>query len=179
MTCAQNPIDLLWLWVSRIGGRSVSKDVATRALLTLSAATLLASAPTASSAASAASPPGRAAQSTFWYVRIHNRILGSGFGRQIDARNAKVTTPSAGVLRFLHTGRRISGQISCLPATKADKRNFGCRWQITVKRRGVYWGVGLVTLYRPEGFNVSAAWSRCRPLVRGSSFCRRYPPPSG
>jgi hypothetical protein len=124
-----------------------------------------------------------AAQRTFWYIRIHNKYFGEAFGRDLVAHHARKSIPSPGVLRFVQTNKvgtgRVSGRISCIAQRKGDQKHFACRWGILVLRKATYSGVSYVILYRPRGFNVEPGLSNCRPLVTGSTFCRRYPPPTG
>jgi hypothetical protein len=130
----------------------------------------------------AASTPSRmteAARWTLWYVRIHNSLLATAFGRGERTRSGRFSAPKPGTLRFTDERRAIKGGIRCIPATPQTNSEFGCRWTITVKRRGVYQGLGLIKFYKGGGFNYSALWSRCKPLVDGSTFCQRYPPPNG
>jgi len=114
--------------------------VSVLAVTPLTFASALLSSTSVSPTTGSTSPVQRSARWTFWYVRIHNRLLGSMFGRGIIARDVKLSEPSPRVLRFGHTTRSVFGRISCVPATETDKRNFGCRWTLTVKRRGVYTG---------------------------------------
>lgn len=161
----------------KLGLRSVRSFVALGALL--AAATLLVLAATASAAPSAESRRTEAARWTVWYVRINNQLLGTAFGRGERTRSGRFSAPKPGILRFTDTRGTITGTIRCIPTTPGNKREFGCRWAITVKRRGFYWGTGWIKFYVGGGFNYSAPFSYCKSLVRGSKFCRRYPPPKG
>jgi hypothetical protein len=124
-----------------------------------------------------------AAQRTFWYIRIHNKYFGAAFGTALVAHHARISIPSPGVLRLVQTNKvgtgRVSGRIACIAQRTGDQKHYACRWAILVARKAQYTGWSYVILYKPRGFNVEPGLSNCKPLVSGSTFCRRYPPPNG
>jgi hypothetical protein len=146
----------------------------------LAGTVLLLGTPSALAARSSDSQLNVAARKTLWYVRIHNELLGRAFGRDVVPTHIRLTTPAVGVLGFSQPTGPISGRISCVRSTRMpDRTLFGCRWVITIKRHGLYWGLAMVTVYRHGGYDVQSPWSKCRASSHDRGFCRRHPPPRG
>ena len=157
------------------------KGVVSSTAAALFVVAVLAVAATAAASSSAVPPMRRAGYYTFWYVRIHNTLLGQAFGRAPAPRHVKVRVRSGGVLTFNESKRTIAGRISCrpFPTDQPERKMFSCQWKITVKRGDIYSGWALVTIYTTAGFNVESGQSHCRPYVPRGAFCRKYPPPNG
>jgi hypothetical protein len=138
-----------------------------------------------SGSASAGSTPRAtvAGQRTFWYIRIHNKYFGAAFGTALVAHHARITIPSRGDLRIVQTNRvgtgRASGRLACIQQAKWDPKHYACRWVMVVAGKAKYTGWSYVVLYKPRGFNVEPGPSKCEPLGGATTFCRRYPPPTG
>lgn len=84
------------------------------------------------------------------------------------------------MLRFTQINGPVSGRIKCTFAIRQGGNDlYGCPWLVTVKHRAVYQGATEVSL-TPKGsaFDVRSLWSKCRVLIKGSGFCRRYPAPN-